>query len=135
MSVPIPMILHCPRCGLQHVDAPEPEKGWDNPPHKSHMCHGCGCIWRPADAATAGVEHIETIGLDDNWATGRWTLRDRALAAFRKCMSAWACGEPPHRVEEMIRAVGQLGYALDPNRYNGYPRPPEQSEARGGANG
>src|SRR5574340_600312 len=26
-------------------------KGWDNPPHRSHLCHGCGHIWRPADVA------------------------------------------------------------------------------------
>jgi hypothetical protein len=103
---PIPMVLHCPECGRQHVDAPEPqctfnlwgenvvwasdnsslrcqkrldhagahEVGsgltsfrWTNPPHKSHKCHGCGIVWRPADVPTVGVEAIETRGQADTW--------------------------------------------------------------------
>ena len=60
---PIDMILQCPACGLQHIDAPS--EGWDNPPHRSHLCHGCGSIWRPADVATNGVEHIKTFGSAD----------------------------------------------------------------------
>lgn len=67
-GVPIPMILHCPRCHVQHVDEPDertPE--WDNPSHRSHLCHSCGCIWRPADVATEGVRDITTIGKADNW--------------------------------------------------------------------
>ena len=36
MSEPtIDMVLHCPKCGTQHIDEPEPENDWDNPPHKS----------------------------------------------------------------------------------------------------
>lgn len=65
---PIDMVLHCPRCHLIHVDAPEPEKGWTNPPHKSHLCHGCGLIWRPADVPTNGVASI-TIRGEKDWAT------------------------------------------------------------------
>lgn len=64
---PVPMVLHCPKCGTQHVDTPEPEKGWTNPPHKSHLCHGCGTIWRPADIATTGVRTIQSRGKDDTW--------------------------------------------------------------------
>jgi hypothetical protein len=64
---PIPMVLHCPRCAAQHVDAPEPERGWTNPPHKSHLCHSCGCVWRPADVATVGVKSINTRGSADTW--------------------------------------------------------------------
>ncbi|MES2347078.1 MAG: hypothetical protein V4641_05845, partial [Pseudomonadota bacterium] len=78
---PIPMILHCPSCGLQHIDAPETHHldraldeasldgsysaSWDNPPHRSHLCHGCGTVWRPADVATTGVSSIETKGKAD----------------------------------------------------------------------
>lgn len=68
---PIPMILHCPSCGMQHIDAPElVDDGsvmgvWDNPPHRSHLCHGCGTIWRPADVPTVGVEAIQTRGKAD----------------------------------------------------------------------
>lgn len=65
--VPIPMVLHCPRCGTQHIDAPEtddeheanladytyPAAGteghasqprWTNPPHRSHLCHNAQCV-------------------------------------------------------------------------------------------
>jgi hypothetical protein len=64
---PIPMILHCPRCGLQHIDAPdERTEGWVNPPHRSHLCHGCGNIWRPADVPTEGVTAIQTRGANDS---------------------------------------------------------------------
>jgi hypothetical protein len=78
---PIPMILHCPKCHAQHVDAPEtdeqygrrvaaierPLKRWTNPPHKSHLCHSCGCTWRPADVETYGVATIESRGTLDTW--------------------------------------------------------------------
>lgn len=65
-QVPIPMLLFCPACGTQHVDAPESAE-WTNPPHRSHLCHNCGCIWRPADVPTIGVERIETRGKADTW--------------------------------------------------------------------
>lgn len=61
---PIRMILFCPSCGVQHVDAPAPP--WTNPPHRSHLCAGCGHIWRPADVETAGVAEIATKGQDDS---------------------------------------------------------------------
>lgn len=67
---PIDMLLFCPKCGMQHVDAPELDKGWTNPPHKSHLCHGCGCIWRPADVSTNGIALIETTGKHDTWSLG-----------------------------------------------------------------
>lgn len=77
-SIPIPMLLFCPKCGEQHVDAPEDhevDKGshvdvvadWSNPPHRSHLCHACGTIWRPTDVATTGVKAIETRGKADTW--------------------------------------------------------------------
>lgn len=54
---PIDMVLYCPKCGKQHIDAPdERTPDWTNPPHKSHLCHGCGHIWRPSDTPTNGVE-------------------------------------------------------------------------------
>ncbi|WP_186120598.1 hypothetical protein [Burkholderia gladioli] len=73
---PIPMLLFCPRCGTQHIDAPETVSdgrpvlyadAWTNPPHRSHLCHTCGIVWRPADVATVGVEAIETSGKADTW--------------------------------------------------------------------
>lgn len=68
-STPIDMILHCPKCRLQHIDEPIGEwdgKAWTNPPHRSHLCHGCGHIWRPADIATNGVREIATKGKADS---------------------------------------------------------------------
>lgn len=73
---PIDMVLHCPACGMQHVDAPEkshyaieddePPMQWDNPPHRSHLCHDCGHVWRPADVPTNGVAAVKTKGKADS---------------------------------------------------------------------
>lgn len=77
-SVPIDMILHCPACGEQHIDDIEPgaiitdcklvgaAETWTNPPHRSHLCSGCGHIWRPADVPTNGVAEIKTKGKNDS---------------------------------------------------------------------
>lgn len=65
-AIPIEMVLHCPTCTAQHVDAPEPENGWSNPPHRSHQCKACGTTWRPADVPTYGVEAITTRGKRDS---------------------------------------------------------------------
>lgn len=64
---PIPMVLHCPACGVQHID--EPSEGWDNPPHRSHKCGGCGIIWRVADVPTVGVPEsaLKTSSAADTW--------------------------------------------------------------------
>ena len=57
MADPVPMLLFCPRCGVQHVDK---EKGaWTNPPHATHTCAGCGLLWRPSNVNTAGVASLE----------------------------------------------------------------------------
>jgi hypothetical protein len=84
---PIDMILHCPNCGEQHIDAPKvyqcqhptcgcamtdgppcqaEHNSWENPPHRSHLCHACGHIWRPADVPTNGVAEIKTKGTNDS---------------------------------------------------------------------
>lgn len=65
-AAPIDMVLFCPECRHQHVDAPEPDSGWINPPHKSHLCHKCGTVWRPADIATNGVASTKTRGSADS---------------------------------------------------------------------
>lgn len=77
MASPIDMVLHCPKCGMQHIDAPSETREirggelcidrWDNPPHRSHKCSACGTIWRPADVATNGVREIQTRGTADTW--------------------------------------------------------------------
>ncbi|WP_155648315.1 hypothetical protein [Burkholderia cepacia] len=90
-ATPIPMLLFCPRCGTQHIDAPEtrpddqddrvPVTTWTNPPHRSHLCHACGIIWRPADVATVGIAAIETHGKADTWtASTPWIGHNRPAA-------------------------------------------------------
>ena len=74
---PIDTILHCPSCHTQHIDAPDADneqtvqplgvERWTNPPHRSHLCDGCGTIWRPADVCTNGVASIATRGKSDTW--------------------------------------------------------------------
>lgn len=90
---PINMVLHCPTCHTQHIDAPEPTamchwcgatvgesddcprpavhcdhaEPWTNRPHRSHLCHSCGTIWRPADVPTNGVQSITTRSEKDTW--------------------------------------------------------------------
>lgn len=87
---PIPMVLHCPNCKAQHIDRPESDEEWnsklrahhadlspesylaimvrwENPPHKSHLCHNCKTVWRPADLPTTGVAEIRTRGSRDTW--------------------------------------------------------------------
>lgn len=74
---PVRMVLFCPACGVQHIDAAEraplmydqmqdAPKVWDNPPHRSHKCADCGHIWRPADTPTEGVRELESVGKNDN---------------------------------------------------------------------
>lgn len=73
LSAPIDMVIYCPCCGLQHID--NPSEGWDNPPHRSHLCHGCNHVWRPADVPTNGVAAVRTVGKADHP-----TMRMRAAA-------------------------------------------------------
>ncbi len=79
-EVPIDMVLHCPACGMQHIDRPDPpsqyagmdgtSNEWTCPPHRSHLCRpedgGCGHIWRPADVPTNGVAAVKTKGKADS---------------------------------------------------------------------
>jgi hypothetical protein len=98
---PIDMVLFCPACGLQHIDEPEfiPDPGggdlgvamevaarraaaWTNPPHRSHLCHGCGHIWRPADVPTNGVARLDSYGRADSA-----PIRERAGYASAAALS------------------------------------------------
>ncbi|MBR8189140.1 hypothetical protein [Burkholderia vietnamiensis] len=94
VSAPIPMLLFCPRCGEQHIDAPEPADAdidvdgtvitatseWTNPPHRSHLCHACGIVWRPADVATVGVATIATRGTADTWTVKQGSIAEIDLS-------------------------------------------------------
>jgi hypothetical protein len=61
----IDMVLHCPRCGMQHVDEPDLARGWANSPHRSHLCAACDFVWRVADVCTNGVRRTQTRGQAD----------------------------------------------------------------------
>jgi hypothetical protein len=65
----IDAVLHCPVCRMQHIDAPDGD--WTNPSHRSHLCAGCGCIWRTADTPTNGVAAVATRGAADTWPLDR----------------------------------------------------------------
>lgn len=50
---PVPTILSCPKCGMQHIDRGE----WATPEraHRTHRCEGCEHEWKPFPVATIGV--------------------------------------------------------------------------------
>lgn len=88
MNDPIDMVLHCPYCITQHIDAPE-GPDWTNPPHKSHLCHSCKTVWRPADVPTNGVVSVKTRGSADNWPPFRVADHyDGYVEAFYRMASA-----------------------------------------------
>lgn len=125
---PIDMVLPCPQCGKLHLDAPEHASDgsvkWANPPHKSHLCHHCGCIWRPADVPTNGVAKTQTRGSADTWggdmdvmnAMARFWRRDgieRAAKVAEERHVYWKHAE--HEVscdvsacEDIAKAIRQL---------------------------
>lgn len=118
---PVDMVLHCPNCGLQHIDEPEKHDvtvgygenrvavdeivTWDNPPHRSHLCHGCGHIWRPADVPTNGVLAVKTKGQNDSLITGP----DRIVYTHPEASApGLSDAELRQRIEALWRAY-QLG--------------------------
>lgn len=74
---PIPMLLFCPNCLAQHIDAPNAKTGWNDPPHKKHECQECGWDWRPADVATRGVASLSDLDVE------RARIRPRFIEAMR----------------------------------------------------
>lgn len=98
---PKDIILFCPDCGFQHIDAPDisPNSTWTNPPHRSHLCHGCGCIWRPGDFPTNGVAEIATRGKHDST-----RQRGRAPAVSRETQRLTALVEK-HLQSESPRII------------------------------
>jgi len=85
-TCPEDRILYCPHCGVQHIDAANPDicedcgypednhgndtfncpkfNPWMNPPHKKHRCKiedgGCNEIFKPEDYPTNGVKELTT---------------------------------------------------------------------------
>ncbi|CAJ4434843.1 gp39 [Burkholderia pseudomallei] len=136
---PIDMLLFCPKCGVQHVDAPEKASeghsvlytdAWTNSPHRSHLCHACGTIWRPADVPTNGVAAIQTRGKADTWdgepepetaTVARIEQLRKALFESRdamRVMSNWVKKSDPAGHSWAVRMVDRANAAL-----NGEPEP------------
>jgi hypothetical protein len=118
-TAPIDVVLHCPRCGLLHVDAPEPASGWTNPPHKSHLCHDCGLVWRPADVPTNGVEAVATRGEKDTPVEGIdlvTEVESRARRLLRDMESLGALvGQLTDAEDEVVRGrIEPLIVAMEP---------------------
>ncbi len=132
--IAIDMVLHCPKCGMQHVDAPDKPSdaspvlyadAWDNPPHRSHLCHGCGHIWRPADVATNGVAAVKTTGKNDSpiiapgqpevadeefevRADGVRVRKDRWQTGIRRIVALLWGNRHEFEVDEVVEAVRKL---------------------------
>jgi hypothetical protein len=84
---------------------------WDNPPHRSHLCHGCGLIWRPADVPTTGIATIGTRGKGDTY-TGneRWTGHNRPAGCDAPATAAHAGATQFHLCTPK---QGGEGYVID----------------------
>lgn len=123
-TAPIDMVLHCPACGLQHIDRDEGQhmtphdNVWRNPPHRSHLCAGCGYVWRPADVPTNGVTAIKTVGRADSpfGADKRVALTDgdekvTANQALGECMYA-AISQPAAPAERVTLTDEQINESI-----------------------
>lgn len=65
-NTPLPMILVCPTCKVQHVDRLEKTGiDWAKRVHRTHLCKkeegGCGALFRPSNHPTVGVEKLPEI--------------------------------------------------------------------------
>lgn len=117
-ALPVDMILYCPHCGEQHIDAPEfksdrrdahpsptgeddPALSWANPPHRSHLCHGCGTIWRPSDVPTNGVHSLKTKGKADTWPiyAGEVTAHPATIDAETAAFKAYLADCDTHAIQ------------------------------------
>lgn len=58
VNIVFDVVLFCPKCKEQHIDESETNGTWKNPPHKKHLCHFCGNIWKAANIHTNGVKEI-----------------------------------------------------------------------------
>jgi len=62
-AAPVPMVLHCLKCGLQHIDVDDETGNWATTrTHRKHLCKpsdgGCGTVWKPFDHPTVGVKEV-----------------------------------------------------------------------------
>lgn len=93
---PIDMVLYCPSCGLQHID--KACDGWGNPPHRSHLCHGCNHVWRPADVPTNGVAAVRTVGKVDSPSVRMQSALGRPISNQEQHLRIKVCEQEHPRV-------------------------------------
>jgi len=82
-ACPIPVVLHCPACGMQHVDSLFAK------PHAQHDCAGCRHRWTPHPAPTLGTLRAPRLGYRE-WLTAwrflkvdpRWVNAMPAMAVL-----------------------------------------------------
>lgn len=65
-DAPVPIIIHCPKCHLQHIDVDDETGAWATTRHhKKHLCKpedgGCGNVWAPANRYTVGVLELPEV--------------------------------------------------------------------------
>ena len=101
---PIDMVLFCPSCGKQHIDAPDPAP-WCWPPHRSHLCRGCGYTWRPADVPTNGVEAVKTAGKRDHPRPAPLDVRLASIPALAELVATPRPGPPDFDLKQIIHAL------------------------------
>lgn len=102
---PIDMVLFCPFCGTQHIDQPDDAHGWNNPPHRSHLCATCGHIWRPADVPTNGVLRVSRGKSDSPIITPMQRFTDLVNANSREVEARRAAERTLFRLRGGIRAL------------------------------
>lgn len=60
-AAPIPMRIHCPKCGDLHLDEGE----FATKVHATHSCQRCGLTFRPAVVPTVGVRFLPGFKNED----------------------------------------------------------------------
>lgn len=62
LAQPVPVVVHCPLCKVQHIDRDEGAIDWRTRPHRKHLCKpaegGCGHIFKVSNLFTVGVETL-----------------------------------------------------------------------------
>jgi hypothetical protein len=87
-GAPKPAVMHCPFCGVRHVDEGE----WETRPHHKHLCLGCGKLFRfEGDAGEYfyGVTSVDVVDREqDREATWRVIGIDPEQAERDNCWQA-----------------------------------------------
>jgi hypothetical protein len=124
-SPPIDMLLFCPRCGEQHIDAPKGD--WTNPPHATHTCQHCGLLWRPSNALTNGAaiipageaKHVERIAA--TWPGQHKQPNDKNAHTddvewLRRFLNCTPFGPPPSEIQRAHNVIDDLLSARNTSR-------------------